>query len=85
MSTPPEPDYERGDPVAWHATHAHGAGAGIIVDVRATDEGYVYDVHKVIDGQPTGQTLTVHETSVYPTRSLTDTRPEPAVHREAPK
>jgi hypothetical protein len=85
MQPPPQPDYGRGDPVAWHASTGHGAGTGIIVDVLTTDAGVEYVVHKLVDGQPTGQTLTLKEVFVYPTRSLTDTRPQPAVHRHPPR
>lgn len=81
-TAPPEPEYGVGDPVAWHASAGHNAGSGIIVKVLTAEGGTGYEVQKLIDGQAAGPPLIVKEKSVYPTRGIRDTRPQPAVHRE---
>jgi hypothetical protein len=78
MDVPSKPLYDRGEPVAWHASSRHGAGTGIITEVRITGAGITYEVHKLVDGKATGQTLTLPEDIVYPTRGVHDPRPHPA-------
>jgi len=77
----PEPLYASGDPIAWHATQSHGAGTGIVTDVLTTDGAIQYQVHQLIDGKATNRVFVVAEEIAFPTRSLSDTRPQPAVHR----
>lgn len=77
----PQPLYAPGDPIAWHATQSHGAGTGIVTAVLTTDGATQYQVHQLIDGKATNRVRVVAEAIAFPTRSLSDTRPQPAVHR----
>jgi hypothetical protein len=81
MNQETEPDYARGDLVGWHTTTRHGAGSGIVVEVERHGTEIRYMVQKLIDGKPVGPTFPVDQGVVFPIRSLTDTRPQPAPHR----
>jgi len=83
-NAPAEPEYGTGDPVAWHASAGHNAGSGIIVKVLHPAGGTEYEVQRLIDGRAAGPTLIVKEVSIYPTRGIRDTRPQPAIHRHPP-
>jgi hypothetical protein len=56
-----------------------------VVNVAAGPGETAYEVQKLVDGKAVGHPVRVLEQNVYPIRGVRDTRPQPAIHREAPR